>query len=108
MSRAALRRRLTALAAVIRPVDSAEARVATLTPVQKRRFREWQADRAAWLARHTDGEAYALLLDGEPGPECPLLIRRAVFGTVPRITEETSIAEAAEQYQRMMENVRCG
>ncbi|MBI0476107.1 hypothetical protein D9601_12175 [Sphingomonas sp. MA1305] len=106
MSRAALRRRLAALAAVIRPVDSVEARVAALTPVQQRRFREWRADRAAWLARHSDGEAYALLLDGEPGPECPLLIRRAVFGTVPQLTEATTIAKAAEQYQRMMENAQ--
>jgi hypothetical protein len=104
MSRTQLRRRIVALQSLISPVNSLQARMATLTADQMAIYKIWRDQSDRWQQQHPGPCAYASLLEGEEGPQLCRGVSEALFAPATVLTTDMPLSQVAEIYRRMLEN----
>lgn len=102
MTIATIRRRVGAIAALIRSNHSLEAKLERLTPEQRAAYYYWRDRMDQWHRDHRDEQAYQRLIEGDPGPSLRRDVSEALFGPRIVIPADATERDIAEVYQRMV------
>ena len=100
MSRAHLRKRITALANVMKPPpNSLEAKIERLSPDKRTAYSQHQDRLSVWIKRNANRNFYEAILAGE-APVMPKALSEKLTGTTRVITADMTVTDAADVYRR--------